>query len=126
MRKEPGACIFAGPDARPTSISKVHVENMQGQIDRLENLVTSLLSKKNSDGDLGVSRGIIPSQSGTSAGIHAHPSPALTTDIADPDKIKNGQGMLKVDDDHSVYVGPSHWSDVLHEVCLLSCTAVSY
>lgn len=27
-----------------------------------------------------------------------------------------GNGTLQVDGDHSVYVGPSHWSDVLHEV----------
>lgn len=94
----------------------MHVENMQRQIDRLETLVTSFLSHKNGSPDFTPPSDSIATQDGSPAtGITQISAPA---DIPDVEGIRSGQGMLKVDDEHSVYVGPSHWSDVLHEVRL--------
>jgi hypothetical protein len=114
-------------------MSNTHVENMQRQIDRLESLVTSLMSHKNGGEELGRSCDSVSTQDSSPNGCATQISPALTADATDAagtadapkaEKVKSGQGMLKIDNDHSVYVGPSHWSDVLHEV-RLSCDAVN-
>jgi len=59
VRREPALCVFAGSENRPApapaatvEVTQVHVENMQQRIDRLENLVTSLVAQKNDEIEL--------------------------------------------------------------------------
>lgn len=91
---------------------------MQERLDRLENLVTTLVAQDNVPG-------------------HADPSPedgnghspqgdisreTESNSIAD---VQQGLGVLKVDGQSSVYRGSGHWRDVMKEVVcpILFCIA---
>lgn len=78
--------------------------------------MTSLMSQKDSDNELGSPSQSTQAQNSSPAGSSTQTSPPEAADIADKETAKVGHGMLKIDKDHSVYVGASHWSDVLHEV----------
>lgn len=90
---------------------------MQSQIDRLERLVTSLVSHQNSDDGLRTPSNSVATQGSTPDNL----SQALLSVTADNPNVEEtapaaSRGMVKVNQDHSVYVGPAHWSDVLNEV----------
>jgi hypothetical protein len=115
VRKEPGSCTFVGAEKRAGPFLS-HMESMQHRIDRLENLVTSLVSQQNNDNELRLPNRGIQSQNSSPADSRSQTSLLDVTSNVDTDSLKSGQGMLKIDKDQSVYIGPSHWSDVLHEV----------
>jgi hypothetical protein len=98
---------------------------MQSQIDRLERLVTSFASQQNDDGGLRIPSNGTSTHGSTTPDDSSGTLRSGTTDNPDAEKTATaaGRGMVKVDQDQSVYVGPGHWSDVLNEVGSYSHTA---
>jgi hypothetical protein len=67
------------------------------------------VSQKKDERELRPSSDEIPSQDNTPAhSSTSQTSSAVAAEIAASEKIKKGQGMLKVDDDHPVYIGTTH------------------
>ena len=81
----------------------MHVENMQHQIDRLESLVTSFMSQKNRNEKFTPPSDSIDTKDGSPATGSTQISPAATGDIPDMEETRSGQGMIKVDEEHSIF-----------------------
>lgn len=99
----------------------MHVDGMQERIDRLENLVTSLISQsqgprtlnhQSDDGSLKDAAGI---QSSSRSDSFARDESTAY------EQIQQRLGFMKVSEDYSLYRGATHWSDVLEEVRIMLC-----
>jgi hypothetical protein len=99
----------------------MHVNGMQERIDRLENLVASLVSESQglktqrpcSDG----------STSKDTAGIQSSSASGSVAKDASTayEEVQSGVGVMRVNEHYSLYRGATHWSDVLQEVSIMSC-----
>jgi hypothetical protein len=88
---------------------------MQQRIDRLENLVTSLMEGQ------GTSKPQTPPDGNgdwAAATTEKGSGDVLVSDELPP-AVQHGMGVLTVDGNSSLYYGTTHWHDVLKEVCIL-------
>lgn len=97
----------------------MQVEGMQSRIDRLEQLVTSLVSQGH---DMNTTVGSY-SISGSSETYSSGPNSSAFRVASAPERhtppyeeIEHGVGVMKVDGNASMYKGSTHWYDVLQEV----------
>jgi Fungal Zn(2)-Cys(6) binuclear cluster domain len=103
-------CDYRGhaPITTP-SLRSVHAEGMQERLNRLENLVTTLVAQDS-----------IPSQANPDSedGSGRSSQESMSRDVEDTSTagIQHGLGVLKVDGHSSVYRGSTHWRDVMKEV----------
>ncbi|KUJ11858.1 uncharacterized protein LY89DRAFT_214223 [Mollisia scopiformis] len=120
VRDNPKGCLFLGPEGGPaTSLKPMQVEGMQSRIDRLEQLVTTLVAQGHDpNGSIGSS-----DNSGNSeASIPEYDSSAFRAPSAPErhtppyEEIEHGGGVMKVDGNASMYKGATHWYDVLQEL----------
>ncbi len=68
MRKEPSSCVFVGSEKTKNASARSHAqaENMQDRIDRLETVISSLVSKNNDQQDKLGFQEIAPAHNGSS------------------------------------------------------------
>ncbi len=68
MRKEPDACVFVGSENAKNASARAHVqaESMQDRIDRLETIISSLVSKNNDTQKEAVPQEITPADNSSS------------------------------------------------------------
>jgi hypothetical protein len=100
----------------------MHTDGLQERIDRLENLVTSLVSQSQSTKTHrldGISEDIPRVQSCSEPGsIGKVGSTAY-------EQVQQDVGVMRVNEHYSFYRGATHWSDVLQEVHITSCVTKS-
>jgi hypothetical protein len=100
---------------------RTHTDGMQERIDRLENLVTSLVSQSQG---LSTPRPHTDDVTTEDAG-EVQSSSASGSVVKDGgtayEQIQQGVGVMRVNEHYSLYRGATHWSDVLQEVCIMSC-----
>lgn len=102
-------------------VRRAHVDGMQERINRLETLVTSLISQSQGlkperpYADQPISEGAAYIQSSALSGPFVKDS--STTD----EEVQQGVGVMSVNEHRSLYRGASHWSDVLQQVRSTSC-----
>lgn len=93
---------------------------MQERIDRIEDLVTSLISQSPGHNtqdrypDEGTSATAAVGQSSLTSGSTAEDGAAAYQ------HEQHGVGVMSLNESCSSYRGPTHWSDVLQEVCIIS------
>ena len=92
---------MAGSRARSS-----RTEGMQERLNRLESLVTTLATQDQGSGQL------IANESNGSSSLACKSRDTRE----DTSGIQHGLGVLKVDDNSSVYRGSTHWRDVMEEV----------
>ena len=115
MRNEANACIFTGSRFKATStLSHAQVNDMQNRIDRLENLVTSLVSE-GKDGLRSSPEPVTSQEDDISRLSNVSQPSTASAEIDGSKKVKKGLGMLEVNDNHSLYFPTTHWRDVLLE-----------
>jgi hypothetical protein len=94
---------------------------MQERLDRLESLVTTLVTQ-----DQGPSQIKSSSENGRNEQL-SRDSISREVNGVSVAGIQHGLGVLKVDDKSSVYRGATHWRDVMEEVtCLPFSSEISY
>lgn len=84
-------------------------EGMQERLNRLESLVTTLATQ-----DHGINQVVSGGDESTVPSSVGH----MSRDAQDGSMggLQHGLGVLKVDDNSSVYRGSTHWRDVMEEV----------
>lgn len=122
MRDNPKGCLYLGPEGGPaSSLKPIQVEGMQSRIDRLEQLVTSLVAQGH-DPSSSVSSYVNSGSSEASPpdlDSSAFRAPSAPERHTPPyEEIEHGIGVMKVDGNASMYKGTTHWYDVLQEVCI--------
>jgi Fungal Zn(2)-Cys(6) binuclear cluster domain len=108
VRSTPSQCTYRGQGPMP-SLRSVRAEGMQERLNRLENLVTTLVAQDHVPGQANLASEDEMGQSshdGISRDMESH---SLVED-------QHGSGVLKVDQHSSVYSGSTHWRDVMAEV----------
>ncbi|KAM3483916.1 hypothetical protein MY8738_002670 [Beauveria namnaoensis] len=121
------SCTYAAPASQKKSPSQADLspDDMQNRIDRLENLVLSLMHTGGSDPSSAVAAARGQSVSQTT--IDSTPSAKMEQDDGtnvgdegsdDEDGLTASLGMLKVDADKgkSMYIGHEHWHSILADI----------
>ncbi|RDA90900.1 hypothetical protein CP533_4455 [Ophiocordyceps camponoti-saundersi (nom. inval.)] len=120
----PTSCSYATPSSRKKSTSRAESspDDMQNRIDRLENLVLSLMhnapSPDHTTARTGASASLSVTDSGSSSKA-GHEEAAMIDDDSDVDDgLATSLGVLKVDADKgkSMYVGQEHWHLLLADI----------
>ncbi|RDA86006.1 hypothetical protein CP532_4856 [Ophiocordyceps camponoti-leonardi (nom. inval.)] len=120
----PTSCSYATPSSRKksTSLAESSPDDMQNRIDRLENLVLSLMhnapSPDHGTARTGASASLSVTDSGSSSKA-GHEGAAMADDESDVDDgLATSLGVLKVDADKgkSMYVGQEHWHLLLADI----------
>jgi hypothetical protein len=112
VRSIPSQCNYRGHGPVPArGFRSAHAEDMQERLNRLESLVTTLVSQ---DQVVGHANPNLEDGNGYSFEDNVSREPE-TASIAG---LQQGVGVLKVDGDASVYRGSTHWRDVMKEVTL--------
>ncbi|KAN0108498.1 hypothetical protein V8E51_008240 [Hyaloscypha variabilis] len=110
VRSIPSQCNYRGHGPVPArGFRSAHAEGMQERLNRLESLVTTLVSQ---DQVVGHANPNLEDGNGYSFEDNVSREPE-TASIAG---LQQGVGVLKVDGDASVYRGSTHWRDVMKEV----------
>ncbi|KAJ2972343.1 hypothetical protein NQ176_g7213 [Zarea fungicola] len=122
------SCTYAAPVSQKKGANQADLtpDDMQNRIDRLENLVLSLMHTGGSDAAAAVAaaRGQSVSQSTTDSGASAKMDQDDATNVVDDesddddDGLTTSLGMLKVDADKgkSMYIGNEHWHSILADI----------
>ena len=123
------SCTYSAPGARKKNSSShgssTSPDDMQNRIDRLEGLVLSLMT--NGAQSAGPAAAAAALSASASSGSAEYPR---DLDVEDDDMIKeegeDGEseteqvarsfGVMRVDNDKSMYVGEAHWATILSDV----------
>lgn len=103
----------------------MQVEGMRSRIDRLEQLVTSLVAQGHEQNNTSGSdsNNGSPEASSADRDSSAFRAPSAPERHTPPyEEIEHGVGVMKVDGNGSMYKGNTHWYDVLQEVCICTCS----
>ncbi|PMD57147.1 uncharacterized protein K444DRAFT_535235 [Hyaloscypha bicolor E] len=110
VRGIPSRCDYRGHGPIPApSLRSAHAEGMQERLNRLENLVTTLVAQD------GVPGQVHPS-SEDGSGHSSQEDVSREAESTSTASIQHGLGVLKVDGHSSVYRGSTHWRDVMKEL----------
>jgi hypothetical protein len=123
VRDNPKGCLYLGSEGGPaSSLKPMQVEGMQSRIDRLEQLVTSLVGGNDPNGAVSsyVNRGSSEASSSDPDSSTFRATSAPERHTPPYEEIEHGVGVMKVDGNASMYKGTTHWYDVLQEVYM--CT----
>jgi hypothetical protein len=129
------SCSYAAPGSRKkqssSSQSSGSPDGMQDRIDRLEGLVLSLMTNgAQSAGPAAAQRAL--SMSGSSSGLSYPPDVEVDGDFggspnghikadgeegeSETDQVSQSLGIMKVDNNKSMYFGEAHWVAILKDV----------
>lgn len=124
VRDNPKGCLYLGSEGGPaSSLKPIQVEGMQSRIDRLEQLVTSLVAQGHDpNGTAGSHVNSGSPEASSSDHSSAFRAPSAPERHTPPyEEIEHGIGVMKVDGNASMYKSTTHWYDVLQEVCKWIC-----
>ncbi|TQV95967.1 C6 transcription factor [Cordyceps javanica] len=121
------SCTYAAPASQKKGANQADLspDDMQNRIDRLENLVLSLMHTGGSDpaSAVAAARGQSISQTTTDSSASAKMEQDDATNAGDEDSddddgLTASLGMLKVDADKgkSMYIGHEHWHSILADI----------
>lgn len=126
------SCSYAAPGSRKkqSSSQSSSPDGMQDRIDRLEGLVLSLMTNgSQSAGPAAAQRAL--SLSGSSSGLSYPPEVEIDGSFGSPngqtrpdgeegesetDQVAQSLGVMKVDNNKSIYFGEAHWAAILKDV----------
>lgn len=117
VRDIPSRCIYRGHEPVAARARSARAEGMQERLDRLESLVTTLVTQ-----DQGSSQAKPSSEDGRNGQL-SRDNNSREANGASVAGIQHGLGVLKVDIKSSVYRGATHWRDVMEEVTPLSLSS---
>ena len=122
VRREQATYIYSGldHDAR-SSKANVHVDDMQQEIIRLENLVTDSLFQSQDQRMVGPCANRPLAEDGSQVQTSRCSGPVVQYGSSCREQTKPGAGVIRLNEHFSLYRGATHWSDVLEELCTLSC-----
>jgi hypothetical protein len=114
VRSIPSRCDYRGhgPITVP-GLRSAHAEGMQERLNRLENLVTTLVAQDSVPGQ-------VHPGSEDGSGHSTQEEVSREAESTSTASIQHGLGVLKVDGHSSVYRGSTHWRDVMKEVTCLA------
>ena len=125
------SCSYAQPSARkrqtPSTSSSNTPTDMQNRIDRLEGLVLSLMTNgSQSDGPAAAQRALSLDSSATSqqqqdVDVNGGDGSGMQTrgdgsEESETDQVGQSLGVMKVDNNKSMYYGNTHWATILSDV----------
>lgn len=126
-RGDPSSCTYAQGAARkknsPTQSSSNSPDDMQNRIDRLENLVLSLMTNGSQSAGPAAAMAAVSGDSSTGSAqytsdLEIDENGPVGAEESDTEQVTKSFGILKVDNNKSYYISDAHWASVLHEVCL--------
>ena len=125
------SCSYAAPSSRKRQTTSVQSSNspddMQNRIDRLEGLVLSLMTNgSQSAGPAAATRALsIDSNAGAmqytqDVDIDGSENNNLPrgegSEESETDQVVQSLGVMKVDNNKSMYIGDAHWATILNDV----------
>lgn len=129
-RGDTASCAYASPSARKKGISSNNSnsspDDMQNRIDRLENLVLSLMTNGSQAAGAAAAHAILSSSRGNSLSN----SMANSQPPEDPDSIReegedseindvaHSIGIMKVDNGKAIFASDAHWYAILADVSM--------
>ena len=137
------SCSYAAPGSRKkqnSSSSSSSPDGMQDRIDRLEGLVLSLMTNgAQSAGPAAAARSLSLSASSGSmeyphgAEIDGDPGSSQGGQYraegeeieSETDQVAQSLGIMKVDNNKSMYFGEAHWASILKDVCIVMSLVLS-
>lgn len=124
-RGESTSCSYASPSNRKKSQTSNTPDDMQNRIDRLEGLVLSLMT--NGAQSAGPAAAAAALSASTSNGTPDDPQEydideddmvkdEVRDDESETDQVTKSFGVMKVDNNKSMYFGEAHWATILSDV----------
>ena len=126
------SCSYANPSDRRKNSARSSTggspDDMQGRIDRLENLVLTLVNNGNesSPSSMSVQRSLSLGTPGSTSASNSQDinTPSQPDDQfhddeevdSDTDKVANSFGVLHFNNNKATYLGEAHWGTVLNDV----------
>lgn len=139
-RGDTQSCAYASPSVRKkgaaSNLSNSSPDDMQNRIDRLENLVLSLMTNGSQAAGAAAAHAIISSSRSNSMATSSGPStqPPENPDSireegedSDVDNVAQGIGVMKVDNGRAIFASDAHWYAILADVSFETiCCVISF
>lgn len=129
------SCTYATPGTRKKNSSShgfsTSPDDMQNRIDRLEGLVLSLMTNGAQSAGRAAANAALSARASTGCADAPHELDAEDDDMikeevedgeSETDQVARSFGVMKVDNNKSMYIGEAHWAAILSDVSTsLSC-----
>ncbi|KAK2758715.1 hypothetical protein FQN54_003405 [Arachnomyces sp. PD_36] len=123
-RGDAASCVYAQAGTRKRNLTNQSASNspddMQNRIDRLEGLVLSIMTNGPQSAGTSAANAAISGGGSSSSGPNTHDvdlnDDDMRGDESDTERVTKSFGIMKVDNNKSLYISDSHWASVLHEI----------